>query len=77
MSNETTAAAIDDAYLLTPDEFLARTGLGRTKAWEMRRDGRLRYVRLSPRKIVYPVSEVRRLMAEGAEGGHALNAARS
>lgn len=68
---------LDDDRLLSEPEFLARLGgMGRTKAWQMRRDGELRYVRLSPRKIAYPISELRRLTAERMQGGHALGAAR-
>jgi len=75
METASPALAADDDRLLSPNEFLGRTGLGRTKAWEMRRDGLLRYVRLSPRKIAYPCPELRRLVAERSEGGHALEAA--
>lgn len=64
----------DDAdTLLSDHEFRRRLGgIGRTKAWEMRRDGELRFVRLSSRKIAYPASEVRRLIAERLQGGHAM-----
>lgn len=66
MNTEAVPYISDDAdRLLSESEFLARLGgLGRTKAWEMRRDGEIRFVRISPRKIGYPVSELRRLIAE-------------
>ncbi|MBB2961824.1 putative DNA-binding transcriptional regulator AlpA [Methylobacterium sp. R2-1] len=62
----------DDAdRLLSDPEFRRRLGgIGRTKAWQMRRDGEVRYVRITSRRIAYPASEVCRLIAERMAGGH-------
>lgn len=68
----------DDAdVLLSVPIFCGRANIGRTTAWRMRRDGELRFVRLTPRKVAIPLSELRRLIAERTEGGHALPGARS
>lgn len=59
--------------LLSVQEFRRRWGgVGRTKVWEMMRDGELRYVRITPRKIAVPLSELRRLIIERTEGGHSI-----
>lgn len=59
--------------LLSVQEFRRRRGgIGRTKVWEMIRDGELRYVRITPRKIAVPLSELRRLIIERTEGGHSI-----
>lgn len=63
----------DDADVLLPVPiFCGRANIGRTTAWRMRRDGELRFVRLTRRKVAIPLSELRRLIAERTEGGQAL-----
>ena len=57
----------EDDRLLSDKELGERTGMCRTLRWRLRRDGKLHAVRIG-RSIGYPMSELRRILAEGTEG---------
>jgi predicted DNA-binding transcriptional regulator AlpA len=55
------ALATNEAKYLSESAFARHTGMGRTTVWRLRKSGRLRYVRISPRLIRIPISEITRL----------------
>lgn len=57
----------DEERLVSEAEFRRRTNTGRTKTWELRRAGKLQFVKIG-RRINYPMTELRRVLAEGIEG---------
>ncbi len=57
----------EDDRLVSEAEFRRRTNTGRTKTWELRRAGKLRFVKIG-RRINYPMAELRRVLTQGTEG---------
>jgi hypothetical protein len=60
------ALDINKAKYLSESAFARHTGMGRTTVWRLRKSGRLRFIRINPRLIRIPVSEITRLGREHA-----------
>jgi predicted DNA-binding transcriptional regulator AlpA len=63
-SNKTrrkSATAIHEAKYLSASAFARFSGMSRSTVWRLRRDGHLRFVRISSHLIRIPTSEIARL----------------
>jgi hypothetical protein len=60
-SHRKPATDIHAAKYLSASAFARHTSLARSTVWKMRKEGRLRYVQISPRLIRIPVTEITRL----------------